>query len=416
MLWEHPLQRLLRALPLLLPAPPHAVPRPRTRPPTLPCCPAAPTLAELYNYEKFGTPYRRGQRYYYSHNSGLQNQYVTYSQSSLDGEPRVLIDPNTLSTDGTVALGGQAFSEDGALYAYMLSSGGSDWRTIYLKSIDQETGEATGGWVGARVGGWLHGWVGGWVGGRVGGWAGGWAGGREMWGILRILECKLALPAHLQGRPQCCTTSPPRPSVPSADVEGERLEHVKFSGITWTHDSKGFFYSRYEPPNTKDAGTETGINLGQQVRLGVYACVGGLAGLATGGQAGFQAAGLPGFKTCCCSWPSVTLLPAVCLPCPPARLPAADVPRAGHPSVRGCHDPGRPPAPHLDVWHRDHARRQVGGSGVGGRVGRRVGGWVERGMMCGHCQPLLRMRRLSHTYCCTYCCTTAAAADTCCSA
>jgi protease II len=82
-----------------------------------------------------------------------------YSQSSLDGEARVLIDPNTLSQDGTVALGGQAFSEDGTLCAYMLSSGGSDWRTIRVKRVDQGTGEATGEG-GARGGG------AGWGGGR----------------------------------------------------------------------------------------------------------------------------------------------------------------------------------------------------------------------------------------------------------
>ncbi len=56
----------------------------------------------------------------------------------------MLIDPNTLSDDGTVALGGQSFSEDGSLYAYMLSTGGSDWKTIFVKRIDQETGESEG--------------------------------------------------------------------------------------------------------------------------------------------------------------------------------------------------------------------------------------------------------------------------------
>ena len=75
-----------------------------------------------------------------------------YSQRSLEGEARVLIDPNTLSDDGTVALGGASFSEDGTLYAYMLSSGGSDWKTIRVKRIDQETGEATGAVGGGRRG------------------------------------------------------------------------------------------------------------------------------------------------------------------------------------------------------------------------------------------------------------------------
>ncbi|RMZ53627.1 hypothetical protein APUTEX25_003161, partial [Auxenochlorella protothecoides] len=88
-------------------------------------------LEKLMDYEKFGTPFKKGQRYYYTHNTGLQAQSVVYSQSSLDGEPVVLIDPNTLSADGTVALSSWAFSEDGSTLAYALSSGGSDWQTVH---------------------------------------------------------------------------------------------------------------------------------------------------------------------------------------------------------------------------------------------------------------------------------------------
>jgi hypothetical protein len=69
-------------------------------------------------------------RYYYYHNSGLQQQYVLYGQDSLKAEPVCLLDPNTLSEDGTVALKDATFSDNGLLMAYSLSSGGSDWATI----------------------------------------------------------------------------------------------------------------------------------------------------------------------------------------------------------------------------------------------------------------------------------------------
>jgi len=69
-------------------------------------------------------------RYYYYYNSGLQQQYVLYGQDSLTAEPVVLLDPNSLSDDGTVALKDAVFSDNGQLMAYSLSSGGSDWSTI----------------------------------------------------------------------------------------------------------------------------------------------------------------------------------------------------------------------------------------------------------------------------------------------
>ena len=96
-------------------------------------------LTELWNYEKYGTPFKRGGRYFYSKNDGLQNQYVIYTVDSLDGEPRILLDPNTLSEDGTVALSGWAVSEDGRLFAHGLSTAGSDWQEWYVRDID--TGE-----------------------------------------------------------------------------------------------------------------------------------------------------------------------------------------------------------------------------------------------------------------------------------
>jgi prolyl oligopeptidase len=84
-------------------------------------------LTELWNFEKYSAPFKEGGRYYYSKNNGLQNQDVLYVLDSLDGEPRVLIDPNTWSKDGTRSLSGISFSEDGKYAAYGTSDAGSDW-------------------------------------------------------------------------------------------------------------------------------------------------------------------------------------------------------------------------------------------------------------------------------------------------
>ncbi len=93
-------------------------------------------LTKLWNYEKYGMPVKRGDRYFYSKNDGLQNQSVLYTSRSLTGEARVLIDPNKLSADGTVALGGQAISDDGKLFAYGISVSGSDWREWKVRDVD----------------------------------------------------------------------------------------------------------------------------------------------------------------------------------------------------------------------------------------------------------------------------------------
>ena len=130
-------------------------------------------ITELWNYEKFGIPFKRGERYFYFKNDGLQNQFVLYTLESLDDEPKVLLDPNTLSEDGTVALSGLAISEDGKLMAYGLSTGGSDW--IEYKVREVETGK---------------------------------------------------------------------------DRE-DLVKWIKFSGVSWTKDNQGFFYSRYDEPNEK---------------------------------------------------------------------------------------------------------------------------------------------------------------------
>ncbi|KAL0432315.1 UNVERIFIED_CONTAM: Prolyl endopeptidase [Sesamum latifolium] len=143
-------------------------------------------LTELYDFPKYSAPSRAGGKYFFFHNTGLQPQRVLYVQDSLDGKPKVLLDPNTLSEDGTVALTAYAVSEDAKFMAYGISSSGSDWITIKVMRIED--------------------------------------------------KC----------------------------IEPDTISWVKFSTISWTHDSKGFFYSRYPAPeNGKklDAGTETNANL-----------------------------------------------------------------------------------------------------------------------------------------------------------
>ncbi len=93
-------------------------------------------LTRLWNYEKYGPPFKEGGRYFYFKNDGLQNQSVLYTLKSLDAEPRVLIDPNKLSKDGTVALSGYAVSEDGKYLAYGLSTSGSDWQEWKVREIE----------------------------------------------------------------------------------------------------------------------------------------------------------------------------------------------------------------------------------------------------------------------------------------
>jgi len=93
-------------------------------------------LTTLWDYERFGMPYLEGGRYFYGRNDGLQPQSVLYVSETLDGEPRVLLDPNTLSEDGTVALAGYAISEDGRHMAYGLATAGSDWNEWRVRDVD----------------------------------------------------------------------------------------------------------------------------------------------------------------------------------------------------------------------------------------------------------------------------------------
>lgn len=93
-------------------------------------------LTRLWNFEKFSAPSKKGQRYFYSHNSGLQNQFVLFVTENLKDTGRVLLDPNTLSKDGTVALSGTSISENGKYLAYAISVAGSDWQTWKVRDID----------------------------------------------------------------------------------------------------------------------------------------------------------------------------------------------------------------------------------------------------------------------------------------
>ncbi|WP_456406208.1 prolyl oligopeptidase family serine peptidase [Thiolapillus sp.] len=131
-------------------------------------------LTELWNYERYSVPYKVAGRYFFSRNDGLQNQSVVYTQRSLKEKPEVLIDPNKLSKDGTVALKGSAVSPDGKYYAYAIADAGSDWTEWRVRDIDR---------------------------------------GKDL---------------------------------------DDHLKWIKFSGVSWTADSKGFYYSRYDAPKDGD--------------------------------------------------------------------------------------------------------------------------------------------------------------------
>jgi prolyl oligopeptidase len=92
-------------------------------------------LTKLWNYPKYGTPFRKGGRYFFFKNDGLQNQSVLYKQASLTTQPETLLDPNLLSEDGTVALSTLAVSDDGRLLAYGTSASGSDWEEFRVRDV-----------------------------------------------------------------------------------------------------------------------------------------------------------------------------------------------------------------------------------------------------------------------------------------
>ncbi|XP_073985709.1 prolyl endopeptidase-like isoform X1 [Rhodnius prolixus] len=93
-------------------------------------------LTEMWDFPKYGCPFRRGDKYFYHMNTGLQNQNVLYKLDTLDAEPQVFLDPNLLSPDGTISLAGTAFSEDGKIMGYALSESGADWVTFHFKKVD----------------------------------------------------------------------------------------------------------------------------------------------------------------------------------------------------------------------------------------------------------------------------------------
>lgn len=124
-------------------------------------------LTQLWNYPRLSLPGKEGGHYFFTKNDGLQNQAVLYVQESLTGPPRVLIDPNTLSKDGTVALGAASASPDGKWLGYALKASGSDWEELFVRDI--ATGKDT----------------------------------------------------------------------------ADHLKWAKFSNLSWTKDSRGFFYGRY---------------------------------------------------------------------------------------------------------------------------------------------------------------------------
>ncbi|MFT5051579.1 MAG: prolyl oligopeptidase [Chlamydiales bacterium] len=140
-------------------------------------------LEALWTYERFGIPSKHGDAYFFSYNDGYQSQSVICRAQSLESEREVVLDPNSFSSDGTVSLGGTAWSEDGNYLAYGLSDGGSDWRTWHVR--DLRTGK---------------------------------------------------------------------------DLD-DRLEWVKFSSPTWSHDGLGFYYGRYPATENKLQAE----NLGQQL-------------------------------------------------------------------------------------------------------------------------------------------------------
>jgi prolyl oligopeptidase len=93
-------------------------------------------LTELWDFEKYGVPVKRGDRYFFTRNDGLQDQGVLYWSEALDAEPRVLLDPNSMSEDGMVALSGYSVSPDGNMVAYGLQIAGSDWVLWKVRNVD----------------------------------------------------------------------------------------------------------------------------------------------------------------------------------------------------------------------------------------------------------------------------------------
>jgi len=134
----------------------------------------AKRMKRLYDYARTGVPRKAGTRYFYTRNSGLQNQSPLYVREGLEGPERLLLDPNALAEDGATALAEWYPSEDGRHLLYAVQDGGTDWRI--LRVIDVDTGKTL----------------------------------------------------------------------------DDRVEWVKYSGLSWGHDGRGFYYSAFDPPKDGD--------------------------------------------------------------------------------------------------------------------------------------------------------------------
>jgi prolyl oligopeptidase len=92
-------------------------------------------LTEIWDYERYSTPFWKGDYYFFYKNDGMQNQSVLYVREGIDGEPRVLLDPNEMSEDGTIALTSLSISDNARYIAYGISRGGSDWNELFVREI-----------------------------------------------------------------------------------------------------------------------------------------------------------------------------------------------------------------------------------------------------------------------------------------
>ena len=95
-------------------------------------------LTTLYNYPKYSAPFKKNGYYYFYKNNGLQNQAIMYRQKGLKAEPELMLDPNTFSTDGTVALAHVSLSKDGKYLAYSIARSGSDWNEIFVMEVESK--------------------------------------------------------------------------------------------------------------------------------------------------------------------------------------------------------------------------------------------------------------------------------------
>lgn len=142
-------------------------------------------LEQVQNYQRYGSGFKAGGRYFYYMNTGLQSQNVLYVQDALNAKPKVLLDPNAMSKEGIVSLSTVNVSHNGRYVTYSINRAGSDWQEFRIREIDT---------------------------------------GKDL------------------------------PEV---------LKWAKFTGASWTHDNKGFFYSRYDAP--ADGNPLTSVNTNQKL-------------------------------------------------------------------------------------------------------------------------------------------------------